>query len=336
MKRIEIKSLAPWTYGASIVFTAILFFFLGRLSLDKIESSLADPFSSSEVFESPALFLRPHLLLKNVRFHWQKGIYVDAEKLALEAISKSGNILAFDRPESFSLKILSGEIRIPYGSLEKLINGRLLAFADSPLRKIHISPIFHKGTWKLKMSGEVKLVVWVAFEGIANMKIDSESGRILLENESLQALLNPYTKELLNTVGVSFEDLIRFPKGKGLVISGNRIFFEPFSVFPDPAVEGRIAEIKLNEETLQIGFVQEQELPLPKTNSKNYIYVLGGKLLFGGIQVHQGRILLQDKNESSPFEFSFAQYRKTLSLSEVKMEEDGSVLISMPDSSPLD
>ncbi|WP_246050707.1 hypothetical protein [Leptospira langatensis] len=333
MERTKIKYVSSLVYGTSLVFIGILFFFLGRMSLEKIESTLSDPFSNSEISESPALYLRPHLLLKNVRFHWQKGIYVDAKTLSLEAISRSGNMLAFDRPESFSLKILSGEIRIPYSSLERLINGRLLAFAESPLRKIRIAPILHNGAWKLKINGEVKLVVWVAFEEIANMKIDQESGRILLENESLQALLNPYTKELLNTVGVSIEDLIRFPKGKGLVISGNRIFFEPFSVFPDPGVEGRISEIKLNEETLQIDFISEQELSPPKTGAKNYIYVVGGKLLFGGIQVHQGRILLQDKNEATPFEFSFAQYRKNLSLSEVKMEEDGRILIRMQDSS---
>lgn len=298
--------------------------------------SFSDIGPEKEIVSDSHYFARPRLILKNVRFYWQKDIFVEADRLSLEAIPKNGEILPFDRPELFTLKILKGNIRISFESLEKLINGRLFAFPESTLRKIKLRPIFHNGVWKLKISGEVKLVVWVSFDGIATVKIDSESDRILVENESVQALLNPYTKELLNTVGVSIEDLVRFPKGRGLFISGNKVFFEPFSVFPAPEVEGKIESLKLDENALGIEFFAEQEVPSPKTNSKNYIYVTGGKLLFGGIQVYQGRVLLQDREESSLFEFCFSEFKKALSLSNVKMEEDGRILISMPDSPPIE
>ncbi|GBF39111.1 hypothetical protein [Leptospira johnsonii] len=325
-----------WIYAVYLTLTAFLSFWAGRLGLENMDIPFSDIGSEKENVSDSHYFARPRLVLKNVRFYWQKDVFVEANRLSLEAIPKNGEILPFDRPDLFTLKILNGNIRISFESLEKLMNGRLFSIPESTLRKIKLRPIFHNGTWKLKISGEVKLVVWVSFEGIATVKLDLESGRILVENESVRALLNPYTKELLNTVGVSIEDLVRFPKGKGLVISGNKVFFEPFSVFPDPGVEGKIKDLKLDENALDIEFVTEQEVPSPKINSKNYIYVTGGKLLFGGIQVHQGRVLLQDREESSLFEFCFSEYRKALSLSNVKMEEDGRILIVMPDSPPLD
>lgn len=329
------RILRPWIYWIALILTAFLSFRVGRLGLENMDIPFSDIVSEKENVSDLYEFAKPRLLLKNVRFYWQKDIFVEADRLSLEAIPKNGEILPFDRPELFTLKILNGNIRISFESLEKLINGKLFSFPESTLRKIKLRPIFHNGAWKLKISGEVKLVVWVSFEGIATVKIDPESGRILVENESVRALLNPYTKELLNTVGVSIEDLVRFPKGNGLVFSGNKVFFEPFSVFPDPEVEGKIKDLKLDENALGIDFVREQEVPSPKTNSKNYIYVIGGKLLFGGIQVHQGRVLLQDREESSLFEFCFSEYKKALSLSNVRMEEDGRILIFMPDSPPL-
>ncbi|PJZ26801.1 hypothetical protein CH352_03695 [Leptospira hartskeerlii] len=329
------RILRPWIYGIFLILTAFLSFWVGRLGLENMEISFSDIGSETESVTEFNYFARPRLILKNVRFYWQKDIFVEADRLSLEAIAKNGEILPFDRPELFTLKILNGNIHISFESLEKLINGRLFSFPGSTLRKIKLRPIFHNGAWKLKIAGEVKFVVWVSFEGIATVKIDQESGRILLENESVRALLNPYTKELLNTVGVSIEDLVRFPKGKGLVFIGNKVFFEPFSVFPDPEVEGKIKDLKLDENALDIEFIAEQDIPSPKTNSKNYIYVTGGKLLFGGIQVHQGKVLLLDRDESSQFEFCFSEFKKALSLSNVKMEEDGRILIFMPDSPPL-
>ncbi|MGJ4786823.1 hypothetical protein [Leptospira koniambonensis] len=330
------RTLLPWTYWVALIITAFLSFWIGRLGLKNMDIPFSDTGPEQENISDSHYFARPRLILKNVRFYWQKDIFVEADRLSLEAIPKYGEILLFDRPDHFTLKILNGNIKISFESLEKLINGRLFSFPESTLRKIKLHPIFHNGIWKLKISGEVKLVVWVSFDGIATVKIDPESGKILVENESVRALLNPYTKELLNTVGVSIEDLVRFPKGKGLVFYGNKVFFEPFSVFPDPGVEGKIKELKLDENALDIEFITEQEVPSPKTNSKNYIYVTGGKLLFGGIQVHQGRVLLQDREESSLFEFCFSEYKKALSLSNVKMEEDGRILIFMPDSPPLE
>lgn len=330
------RILNPWAYWVVLILISLLSFWIGRLGLGDMEIPFSDIGSETESIADFHHFARPRLILKNVRFYWQKDIFVEANRLSLEAIPKNGEILPFDRPELFTLKILNGNIRISFESLEKLLNGRLFSFPESTLRKIKLRPIFHNGAWKLKISGEVKFVVWVSFEGIATVKIDPESGRILVENETVRALLNPYTKELLNTVGVSIEDLVRFPKGKGLVFLGNKVFFEPFSVFPDPEVEGKIKDLKLDENALDIEFFAEQEVPSPKTNSKNYIYVTGGKLLFGGIQVHQGRVLLQDREESSLFEFCFSEYKKALSLSNVKMEEDGRILIFMPDSPPLD
>ncbi|EMJ99006.1 hypothetical protein AB3N61_14045 [Leptospira sp. WS58.C1] len=330
------RILRPWIYGIVLICISLLSFLAGRSGLENMDIPFSNIVSEKERVADFHYFARPHLILKNVRFYWQKEIFVEADRLSLEAIPKNGEILPFDRPELFTLKILNGNIRISLESLERLLNGRLFNFPESTLRKIKLKPIFHNGAWKLKISGEVKLVVWVSFEGIATVKLDPESGRILVENESVRALLNPYTKELLNTVGVSIEDLVRFPKGRGLVISGNKVYFEPFSVFPDPEVEGRIKDLKLDENTLDIEFISELEVASPKTNSKNYIYVSGGKLLFGGIQVHQGRVLLQDREESSLFEFCFSEYKKALSLSNVKMEEDGRIFIYMPDSPPLD
>ena len=322
------RILPTWIYGVLLILTAFFSFWAGRLGLENIDIPFSDIGFEKENVSDLHRFARPTLVLKNVRFYWQKDIFVEAARLSLEAVPKNG--------ELFTLRILNGNIRISFESLEKLMNGRLFSFPESTLRKIKLRPIFHNGAWKLKISGEVKLVLWVSFEGIATVKIDPESGRILVENESVRALLNPYTKELLNTVGISIEDLVRFPKGKGLVILGNKVFFEPFSVFPDPEVEGKIKDLKLDENALGIEFITEQEVPFPKINSKNYIYVTGGKLLFGGIQVHQGRVLLQDTEESSLFEFCFSEFKKALSLSNVRMEEDGRILILMPDSPPLD
>ncbi|TGL63628.1 hypothetical protein [Leptospira sarikeiensis] len=330
-----IQNFRAWLYTGSLILTALVSFLVGTISKENVNSPFIETELGTEKISNPFFYPRPRLFLKNVRFYWQKEVFVETEGLGLEAIPKNGEVLPFDQPNRFTLKIQGGNIRISFESLEKLMNSRLFSIPESTLRKIKLRPIFHNGAWKLKVSGEVKFVVWVSFEGIATVKIDPDSGRILVENESVQALLNPYTKELLNTVGLSIEDLVRFPKGKGLNIFGNRIFFEPFSVFPDPEVEGRIQNIRLDEDALHIDFFSEGDVPLPKTNSKNFIFVAGGKLLFGGIQVHQGRVLLQDKDESSLFEFCFSEYKKALSLSNVKMEEDGRILIFMPDSPPL-
>lgn len=323
--RIILRPTTAWI--AALLVFSVFFFWVGRIARDRLDSS--KPLSESGA-KQDFLSAKPRLFLQNVRFFWQKEVFIDTDRLVLDAIPKSGDLLLFDEPDSFYLKIRTGEVRISFASLEKLINGRLLAFPESTLRKIRIFPLFHQGVWKLKVTGEVKLVVWVAFEGIANIVLDSESGKILVENESVRALFNPYTKELLNTVGISIEDLLRFPSGKGLVISGNRIYFEPFSVFPNPHVEGVLHKLELNEDHLKISFASEG-IAQPKIHSKNFIYVTGGKILIGGIQIHQGRILLQDAQENTPFDFSFVQFKRALADSSIRLAEDGNILMRMPD-----
>ncbi|MFB5649288.1 hypothetical protein ACE5IS_01470 [Leptospira wolffii] len=332
IRKVFLRPTSAWIAG--LFATAVFFFVLGRSSYRKSETSFFTGASSEISSSRKYLSERPHLFLQNVRFYWQKDIFIQTSRLALEAIPKKGDLLLFDRPESFSLRILSGNIQITCASLEKLINGRLLAFPESTLRKIRLSPVYHNGVWKLKVTGEVKLMVWVGFEGIASIGLDLETGRVLMENESVQALLNPYTKELLNTVGLSIEDLVRFPEGKGLIINGNRIYFEPFSVFPDPQVEGTLRSIKLQAENLDIEFRSESDPIPPKTNSKNFIFVSGGRTLFGGVQLNQGKILLQDDRESDPFEFSFHEYKKALFRANLRMSEDGGIQIRMEDSFP--
>lgn len=280
-----------------------------------------------------------YMKLSNLHFRLTDEINMDVKELIGEAIPKNkSGIVNFDDVNSFRIDILSGEAFVRTEIMEYIFNNYVFNYDGSPLKNQKMEFIEDeengKPMMKLRLSGDMKLVMWLGFEMIGKMYLDREKMLMVIEAERIKSLGNPYTKTLLDTVGLNMEKLLPIPSGRGLTMVGNKILVEPFKIFPPPQIGGYISDMRVKKEGLQLFFSSKTRIqfpPLPVRNVKNYLFLYQGDVKFGKLMMVDARLQMVDSSQKNDFDFYLKKYQIPLAAGYSKIMPDGSVVATIPD-----
>lgn len=280
-----------------------------------------------------------YMKLSNLHFRLTDEINMQVKELVGEAIPKGKvPVINFDDVNSFRIELLSGEAFVRTEVMEHIFNNYVFNYDGSPLKnqKMEFFDDDENGkkVKKLRLSGDMKLVIWVGFEMVGKMYLDREKTLMVIEAERVKSLGNPYTKTLLDAVGLDMEKLLPVPSGRGLKMVGNKILVEPFKIFPPPQISGYISDMRVTNEGLQLFFSSKTKVnfpPLPVRNVKNYLYLYQGDVKFGKLMMVDARLQMVDMSQQNDFDFYLKKYQLPLAVGYSKIMGDGSVVAHIPD-----
>ena len=270
--------------------------------------------------------------MRNVHLRADDGIAIDVRYLRGQMVSRvKGQPPAFDDPQSYVLRVATGEVSMDLSSLQTLLSQRLFAGPDAPLTDVHVS-IDKDG--RLEQSGKLHkgpIAIPVSMKASVGVSPD---GRLLLHVETEKTLGIP-TTGLLALFGVRVEDLVHLKETHGVEISDNDVLITPGLVVPPPEIDGRLASATIRGNRLVQTFARDPDLssaPLhPPDKTPNYIYLSGSVLRFGKLTMTGADLELVDENPKTPFDFFPREYLEQLVAGYSKTTMTGGLVTHMPD-----
>jgi hypothetical protein len=279
-----------------------------------------------EVVRAPGVPVR----LQNVRFKWSDHVYIDSDDLAVRAMPVQGTKVDFDDLGSFLLIMQKSEVRIRPEVLEGMLNESVFNYPESKLRDLKVALTTSDGQRVVQLSGKIKTILWIPFQMNAHLSVDTATNTLVIEGDHIKVLGVLRVTSLLKTGPLQLEHLISVPPNQSLMVDGNRIMLKPFSLFPPPRINGRIASVAVDHDMIRLGFAGAP-IPAPTSSAKNYVYLKGGESTFGSFCMQPTDILIVDQHPEDIFSFSLAHYADLLPKSRVETDDLKSARITMPD-----
>lgn len=278
-----------------------------------------------------------YMLLKNLNFRLSDEIDLKVYELVGEAIPlKPYEIVNFDDVNQFVIDILQADVFLETRILEYIFNNLVFNYEGSPLRnlKMKFVEIPGEAERRLLLSGDMKLVMWIGFEMLAKMSLDTDNVLFVIEAEKIKSLGNPMTKPLLDLVGLDLEKLLPVPSGRGITMKGNRIIVEPFAIFPPPRIGGYITQMQLLDKGLRLKFDNPFKVnfpELPEKKVRNFLFLYQGDVKFGKLRMVDTRLQMIDLDQKDDFDFYLKKYFIPLVKGYSKIKSDASVVAYIPD-----
>jgi hypothetical protein len=267
--------------------------------------------------------------LQNVRFKWSDRVYIDTADMAVRAVPIQGTIVDFDDLNSFALLVQKSEVVIRPDVLEGMLNESVFNYPESKLRDLSVSMTDDDGTRALRLTGKIKVMLWIPFKMDAHLSVDAKTNTLVMEGHHVKAMGLPATK-LLKMEPFQLEHLLSLPPNRSLMIDSNRMMIKPFGLFPPPRINGRIASVAIEDKVIRLVFAG-QAISAPQAAGKNYVYIKGGTSQFGSFRMLQTDILIQDQTPNDLFVFSLLHYADMIPKSRIELDNTKSARITMPD-----
>jgi hypothetical protein len=215
--------------------------------------------------------------------------------------------------------------------LQGMFNEAVFNYPGSKIRDLKVSLVESDGDRLVELTGKINVVVWIPFSMFTRLSVDHRTNTMVIDVDHLKVMGMPATK-LLNLKPLNLESLMSLPPNKSLMVHGNRIMVKPFGLFPPPRIDGTLGNVVLDADHLRIDFAGPP-IPAPeKRNVKNYVFLRGGNAQFGHFRMLDTDVLIRDRDESTPFGFSIANYSALIPRSDIEVHNTKKVLVTMPDS----
>ncbi len=269
--------------------------------------------------------------MRNVHFHVDSTVVLEIEYLrgALLTVSdKKAPVL--DDKHSFGLQIDSAVIGISTGSLSELLNRHVFAYDNSPLRHLRVST---EGG-RLKQQGTLDKGIDISFSVVGDVSV-TEHGEIRLHPTSIKAA-GMKVQGLMKFFGLELAKLVDLRQARGVRIEKNDFILSPAEMLPPPAVEGRLAAVRVEDEKLVQVFrpadsIAVKPLRPALPNARNYMYYEGGFLTFGKLTMASTDLQIIDADPGDPFDFYLDHYNDQLVAGYSKNTRDHGLVVYMPD-----
>lgn len=276
-----------------------------------------------------------YLSADNVNFRFNDKLNILLKNVNGELVTiKRASILNLDDVNSFKIIVNRADAFVSLPILEILIRDYVFNYPDSPL-KLESMEFLNSAENKLKVKGELKFLIWIPFEMIARLTTDSDKTKIVIVADKITALGNPYSKNLLESVGLNLDKLIQVPGGRGLIVSKNKVILSPFELFPPPKLDGRIASLEITNGLLHLTldnnrYVQPPQMPNPV--AKNFLFLFNGEMKFAKLVMIDTSLQLIDRDDSDVFDFYLEKYLAVLSNGGIAtIGYDRSLKVLLPD-----
>jgi len=217
-----------------------------------------------------------------------------------------------DDPKSFHLRATSGVVALDASAITTLLNTVTFNYPGAPIKNLEVR--IENGM--LIQRGKLHKGVDLPFEMRSRPALEPD-GRLRLHPDKLRIFsVNGLT--LIHALGLHLDQLMDLSRAKGASVKGDDLFIDPLQLIPPPAVQGRLATVRIEDTLLVQEFVRLPEDTVfgtfvrPDSGVRNFVYFRGGSLRFGRLTMTDTDLLINDDDESDPLDLNFADYNRQL------------------------
>lgn len=261
----------------------------------------------------PDTLPRTWIEMKNVNLRVASDAVVGIRQLRGEVIpSRRGESAFLDSTRSYSIRITSGTVALTSADLGTILNRFVFGYKGSPLKNLRV----HTSGAQLVQSGTLHKGVDLQFAITSSLSL-TDSGWIRLHPTKVR-VMGVNGQSLLNALGLELDDLLDLSKSAAARVSGDDIYLDPTKILPPPAIDGRLAAVRVEGDALVQEFVR---LPDDSVFSRyaradsaapNYMFFRGGRLRFGRLEMRDTQLQILDLDPSDPFDLFLAEYNQQL------------------------
>jgi hypothetical protein len=261
-------------------------------------------FLSLEHPQSPASNVRPvQVAMRNVEYHYTPDISARILFLQGELLpTHPPEIVIFDDKDSFLLRMAYSQIAMSCTSLANILNQRIFAAADAPIRDLSIES---KGN-ELIIRGKLHKKGSLPFETTGTLT-PTPDGRIRLHTERVKAAHLPVTG-LMDLLGLDIADLINTNRVRGVTVDKDDLLLDPQEILPPPRIQGKVTAVRIQGNEIVETFGSKQDSNFNPAVSENFMAYRGSELRFGKLTMHDTDMVLLDMDPQDPFDFFLDHY----------------------------
>lgn len=278
---------------------------------------------------SPNQQQAPSVEISNVLFRYSPQLTIHVIRLRGKLQPTQGHSApSFNDANSFVIASDAAEIRVTTAELAALMNSWLLASPKAQLKDIRIDTSGDR----LVISGTMKKGVHVPFRSTATATVASDN-RIRIDVHDMKAARLP-VKGLLETFGLSLDNLISQKGLKGVSVDGDSFLIDPQTAFPPPQIRARVSKVEVVPGALVLLLGQGAPV-LDHPPGRNYIAIHGGNIQYGKEEMFDSDLVMVDSTPADPFEFYLDRYWCQMVAGNIKVTPRRGLRILTPDFSKL-
>lgn len=272
--------------------------------------------------------------LKNVNFDVVDniGFYIEELKVSLEP-KVAGDPVVFDDVESFTINVHSGSVVLSPQVITDLFNNHILDFWPRPLNELTITT---KDDY-LEVEGGLRLWSWL----VPGVWLPADlGGRIVLNADNKLVydiddvrVLGIPLYGLLSAIFIDLDLLLTIDR-EGAELVDSVLVLDHTTVFPPPAIAGKLASASLDSDGLRLVFANNEaaEFKAPPVAADSYIWAQSGDPRLLGIVVNNGTVQVVPEDTSKPLRFNLYDYRAQVAQGTLKMAQNGDIIATVPSS----
>jgi hypothetical protein len=227
-----------------------------------------------------------------------------------------GRTPRFEDRQSFVLAIDSAQVAVSPNDLTDLINRHLRSAPGTPVTRYQLTVEKNRLVQRGRIHG-------IPFSLVCQVEA-TPSGSVRIRPVTIRAL------------GIPVQRVVRIEQGEALRLEGNTLILSPGALLPPPAIQGRLAAVRLGPSGLiqvyrsdssPAGFAAEPPLP----PALNYMYYRGGTIRFANLTMTPSDLLILDHDPADPFDFSLDRYADQLVAGYSRSTPWGGLVAVLPD-----
>lgn len=274
--------------------------------------------------------------MRDVNLHIDDVHVMRVAELHGQVVSVQPGTIAFlDDLASFRIRVTNATVSLAGDDLAALLNGYTFAYKGSPIRNIRtriaggtvvLSGIMHKG-------------VDLPFELTTTLSLDPD-GRIRSHPVHMK-ILGVNGALLLHALGLHLDKVLDLRGSRGASVSGDDLLLDPVQMVPPPAIEGRLASVRVEGDYVTQTFQRTADdtvfgtIVRPDSGVHHFVFFRGGSLRFGKLTMTDTDLLIADADERDPFDLYMAKYNTQLVAGMTRTLPDFGLRVTMPDYSKV-
>jgi hypothetical protein len=242
-----------------------------------------------------------------------------------------GTVPLLDDPKSFRIRVTRATVDLGGPDLAALLNEYVFAYKGAPIRDLRariegstvvFTGVMHKG-------------VDLPFEMTSELSLEPD-GRIRSHPKKMK-MLGINGAKLLHALGLHLDKILDLSGSRGASVSGDDLLLDPLEMIPPPAIQGRLASVRVDGDHVSQTFVRTADDSVftnrirVDSSAHNYLYFRGGQLRFGKLLMTDTDLLISDADESDPLDLYMAKYNTQLVAGSTRNLANLGLRVSMPD-----